>query len=431
MRMRVLAVVVALAIALPSWGEDLASREWLVTFDTRALGPVDIVMKFRREGESWQARSRGESEIAIDLAERGEGTYEGPVVSGTPGPKATLRMSGGAIEGSIDKGLLGGSLRGVPFEGSLPLRDYSAVLATLDAVVRRQLYRPAELDSAGWKAFRAEAASVAKRARDDFDFLMGIRKAWKNDPFSHFGVKRTGVPVATMIETFDGMRVGRESARLSFDGDVGILTVDTMMGQDTIEQIEAAYAKLAASDAKALVIDLRENDGGAFAVVPLVQHLLREPLEAGTFVGNRWWTGHDAMPTRAERDAVEPWTGWSIVSFWRDAQEQGLLRIRFEPQLPRFDGKVFVLTSNATASAAELAADALRSSGRATLVGETTHGAMLSGSYFDLRDGFMVFLPVADYVSLRIGRIDGKGVEPDVETPAAKALERALELARR
>jgi hypothetical protein len=430
MRLKLSALVAILMFAVPSWGKDLASGAWLVTFDTRALGPVDVVMQFRLEGGTWQARSRGESQVAIDLVEGGDGKFEGPVVSGKPGPKATLTLSGGAIEGSIDKGLLGGSLRGVPFEGALPLRDYAAVLATLDSVVKRQLYRPAELDSAGWKTFRAEAAGVAKSAKDDFDFLMGVRSAWKNDPFSHFALKRTGVPVTSMIETFDGMRVGGEAARLRFDGDVAILTVDTMMGQDTIEQIEAAYAKLATSGAKALVIDLRENDGGAFAVVPLVQHVLREPLEAGTFVGNRWWTGHGAMPARAERDAVAPWTGWSIVSFWRDAQEKGLLRIRFEPQAPHFDGRIFVLTSGATASAAELAADALRSSGRATLVGETTQGEMLSGSYFDLRDGFMVFLPVADYVSLRIGRIDGKGVGPDVEVPAAKALERALELAR-
>lgn len=430
MPFRSFAALLMLLISPAARGADLATSDWRVTFDSRALGPLEVVLQFRHEGTKWNARSRGTTQIAIELNEGANGTFEGVVLSGKGSPKAVLALAGGVIEGTIGDGLLAGSVRGVPFDGGVPLRDYAAVLRTLDSVVKRQLYKPSDLDSPGWKAFRAEAELVAKEARDDFDFLMGLRKAWKNNPFSHFKVTRSRVPVTKMIEELDGMRTGRESARLTLDGSVAVLTVDTMMGKDTIEQIDAAYAKLATSGATSLVIDLRRNGGGAFAVVPLVQHLLREPLDAGTFVGNRWWTKRDALPTRKERDGVAPWTGWSIVSFWRDVQEQGLLRIRFEPQQPRFTGKVLVLTSNETASAAELAADALRSSGRASLIGERTKGAMLSGSYFDLVEGFIVYLPVADYFSLRMGRIDGKGVSPDVEVPASEALARAITLAR-
>lgn len=431
MRNTILMSLFLLFAAGAAHAADLDSTEWRVVFETRSLGPIESVMTFRARGGSWEARTRSLSPIAIDLVSGADGTLAGPVVSGKPGPKATLRHDGDRIEGAIDGGLLQGAFHGSPFAGTLPLRDYAAVLASLDDVAKRRVYRPADLATPGWTAFRKAATAVAAAARDDFDFLMGIRKAWKNEPFSHFRLLRSAASSDEMAAGFDAMRTGRQSARLSFDGDVAVLAVDTMMGGDTIEQIDAAYAEIALRKPRALVIDLRENEGGAFAVVPLVQHLLREPLEAGTFLGNRWWGAQNRVPTEEERLAASPWTGWSIVSFWRDAQAQGLLRIRFEPQAPGFDGKVWILTSGRTASAAELAADALRSANRAQLVGEKTKGEMLSGSYFDLRDGFVLYLPVADYLSRRVGRIDGKGLEPDVAIPADQALAEALALARR
>lgn len=426
----ILGAFAALMLSVPVFARDLVSTDWLVTFETRSLGPIETVLHVAQVEGRYEARTRGVNPIAIDLVAGEGGEFTGPLVSGKPGPKATLKLEGDRIEGSVDSGLLRGSFHAVPWSGTLPLRDYPAVLSSLDRVVKRQIYKPAELDTKGWKEFRGEAEALAAKAKDDFDFLTGIRTAWKNDPFSHFRLQRSTVPVEAMIASFDAMRTGSESARLTFDGDVAILTVDTMMGQDTIEQIDAAYATIATRGAKALVIDLRQNDGGAFAVRPLVQHVIGEPLEAGVFLSSRWWTSKSALPSAAEIENVEPWSGWSMIGFWRDVQANGLLRIRFEPQVPRFEGKVFVLTSKATSSAAEFATDALRTSGRARIVGETTEGHMLSGSYFDVADGFIVFLPVADYVSRRIGRIDGVGIAPDVAVPADEALVRALVLAR-
>ena len=110
-------------------------------------------------------------------------------------------------------------------------------------------------------------------------------------------------------------------------------------------------------------------------------------------------------------------------------QSQALIRIRFEPRDPVFKGPVFVVVNGRSASATELAADALRASGRATIVGEKTFGRMLSGSVFDLTDGFVVTLPVADYISATSGRIEGKGVVPDVPAPSAEALDVARAMA--
>jgi len=72
----------------------------------------------------------------------------------------------------------------------------------------------------------------------------------------------------------------------------------------------------------------------------------------------------------------------------------------------------------------------LRSSGVTTLVGQRSAGEMLSQSIFDVRDGFMVSLPVADYYSIAHGRIEGTGVPVDIEAEPDQALAVAKDLAR-
>jgi hypothetical protein len=63
--------------------------------------------------------------------------------------------------------------------------------------------------------------------------------------------------------------------------------------------------------------------------------------------------------------------------------------------------------------------------GAARLVGARTQGEMLSQSPFDLAEGYMIALPVADYFSARNGRIEGAGVMPGVLMDPAMALDYA------
>ena len=67
-----------------------------------------------------------------------------------------------------------------------------------------------------------------------------IAGSWKNAPFSHFQLKRSHQNAEEMFGFFDQYRVGFDAATVEFDGDTAILKVRTMMGADTIEQIEAA-----------------------------------------------------------------------------------------------------------------------------------------------------------------------------------------------
>jgi hypothetical protein len=92
-----------------------------------------------------------------------------------------------------------------------------------------------------------------------------------------------------------------------------------------------------------------------------------------------------------------------------------------------FDAKVFVLTSGATASAAEHMTLALKRTQRATIVGEATAGAGNYGGMRPLGDKFSVFVPVGRTYDPDTGKgWEGSGIDPDVAVPAEQALTEAL-----
>ena len=306
--------------------------------------------------------------------------------------------------------------------------DYTAVATAISETMRVHHYDPAELELPGYKEIEAAVAAAAASATSEEAFVEGFRAAWHDGPISHVELRPAQQSADEIAAYLDGLRIGGGGAALTWLDDVAILTVNTMMGLDTIEEIDAAYDAIAEKGASALVIDLRKNGGGAFAVRPLAAHLFAKPFDAGGFVSQRWNRDHDRGPTLQELRSVEPWEGWSIRAFWADVQEQALVRLTIQPAEPHYAGPVFVLTSSTTASAAELAADILQGSGRATLIGETTAGEMLSQKMFDVPGGFLLSLPIADYYSATNGRIEGVGVKPDIESHADAALEIALQL---
>ncbi|MFC3094067.1 hypothetical protein DRW07_11335 [Alteromonas sediminis] len=308
---------------------------------------------------------------------------------------------------------------------------FAKSLEEIDATMAKFHYNPEQLASEEYKMIQMNVAEMAQKAESRADFISSFNQLWHSGPFSHVRIDEMHQPASALADYLDNMQVGGKGALLTWHENTAVLTVNTMMGTDTIAQIEAAYKAITANNADALIIDLRANTGGAFAVKPLVGHLTNSPLDAGVFVSQKWHATHDTPPTKAQLQTVSPWSGWSIKAFWRDAQDNMMTRVQFEPLLPHYAGPVYVLTSKQTASAAELAVDALKQLPHVTVVGEKTAGEMLSQKMYDITGGFQLYVPIADYYSVQSGRIEGVGVRPHKKSTEQDAMSTAMALAAR
>jgi carboxyl-terminal processing protease len=79
-----------------------------------------------------------------------------------------------------------------------------------------------------------------------------------------------------------------------------------------------------------------------------------------------------------------------------------------------YDKPVVALINGGSRSGKELLSFALKQSGRAKLVGETTAGMVLGGRLFDINDRCALYLAVQG-VEIDGQVLEGKGVRPDVE----------------
>ena len=421
-------LLLAATIAGADTDQNNHSELWLVELDARELGPLRFELDVSVSDGNVRATSKS-GLFAFEAVQQPDGVYVGQVLAPNDGGEIQFRATNEVISGKINAAPIVGEFQATRGIDTTEARDYSLLLESFDQIVAANIYAPTELESKVYRAFRKELQQVAEAANDDLDMLLGFQSAWGEGAFSHFGLRRSVRPAADMITYFEGMRVGFEAATVEFSGDIATLKVRTMMGADTIEQIQAAFQRIAQEQPSTLIVDLRGNKGGAFAVKPLVEHIVDQSLTAGYFLSQNWNRSNHMLPTASEVRATDPWQGWSIIDFYRAVSESELIRVQFNPAEPNFDGQVFVLIDNKVASAAEMAADALSASGLATIIGETSAGEMLSQSMFDIGDGFIVNLPVADYYSFANGRIEGVGVTVDVQVKPADALDQAKRMA--
>ncbi len=180
------------------------------------------------------------------------------------------------------------------------------------------------------------------------------------------------------------------------DGNVGYLSVTGFAPsrQGLAEVVASAMTFLSRTDA--LIVDLRQNQGGEPEAVQLL---------ASYFFG--------AEPVLL--NAIYSRPDDATTEYWSRADLDG----------PRYgtERPVFVLTSARSFSAAEEFAYDLQTRGRAVVVGETTGGGAHSGDYEWATDRIRVWVPSERAVNPVTGtNWEGTGVAPDVPAPAADAL---------
>lgn len=203
-------------------------------------------------------------------------------------------------------------------------------------------------------------------------------------------------------------------------GTTRLVALATLDERQVVEDFDRVLRD--ASTPQELVIDLRGTGGTDPAqAYELARRLIGRPVEAPRTKYRIYW------PVRRADMAGQ--TGWT----WHLTDPQ---TIAPSTDPPPYGGRVLLLTSAATAGAAEIFVQSLRQAGRVTVVGERTAGATGPSLAMGIAGGFTLVLGVGGAVDAEANDISGYGVRPDIEVGLTldgvlagrdAVLERALE----
>jgi hypothetical protein len=185
-----------------------------------------------------------------------------------------------------------------------------------------------------------------------------------------------------------------------YEPNVGYLKIDYLDEPDYCAATAIAAMNFLA-DSAALIVDLRNNHGGAPEMSALISSYLFDER-----------THLDDIYDRGRNMTEQLWTF---------------------PHLPgkKLTGKpIFILTSARTFSAGELFSYDLKVLKRATLIGETTGGGAHAIAPHRIDDHFVMRVPFGRFIN-PVTKTDWErvGVEPDVKVSAEEALDVARKLA--
>jgi hypothetical protein len=262
-------------------------------------------------------------------------------------------------------------------------------------------------------AKRMEQAIRARQAKKEYDAITSGREfakvltdhlceVNKNDKHLEVQYFADGIPydsekppVAEDVQRF------RERGRLRnyefkkverLDGGIGLLQVDGFYPAEWITET-AAGAMAFLSNSDAVILDLRENHGGASGGTLLCCYFFKEETHLTDFYN------------RAENSTRQVWS-YPVAGAEKFA-----------------DKDLYILTSKQTFSAPEALAYDMQALKRATIVGETTHGGANPTTIYRITDHFSASIPFGRSIT-PVTKTDtgGAGVKPDVAVPADQAL---------
>lgn len=207
------------------------------------------------------------------------------------------------------------------------------------------------------------------------------------------------------------------------EGGVGLLRLPTFSAGYDRAQVAGLFRQVKERQLGGLIIDLRSNGGG---LVDNMKHFLGFLLASGEAIGTE-------VPKQAA-DRYERQTGKDgsdVVAVAEWISRKTFARpSRVAQELGPFKGRVAVLIDSGSASASEIVAAAMRELREAPLIGTRTAGAVLVSRVETTADGFLLKVPVSDYVTIKGYRIEGNPLRPDVEASSrrgADAVKVALE----
>lgn len=251
----------------------------------------------------------------------------------------------------------------------------------------------------------AQDASSASACADPDAFARDVTKALRETSGDHhFYMERIkDEPQSDWISEWraSGASRGQGVGRVEIlPGNIGYIQIRSFFElEPAFRNYRAAFDMVATTHA--LILDLRGNGGGAPETAWPLQWTF---LEKGA---------PSPMAMQSRNDGVEP------------REEPSVLWARYGADRP-----LAILIDKRTFSAPEAVAFTLKTTGRATIIGEPSGGgAHLLDGGFDLNEGFRLHTPTVRPISTLNGsNWEATGVSPDIQVSSEAALDEAVRL---
>ena len=334
------------------------------------------------------------------------------------------KIENGKITGTLGDDKFGNNekinyhFNAVPHSSNRIDYDYISLVSKIKETFQQNIFDPEILNEKEWKKFFNKLDKIADVAHDDFEFFVGFTNLSQKIKMSHIGILKSNpwekiedVELNPLVQT---KILDTTTAYIKFDG---FSLNDTLI-------VKNFFDSIIKKDISNLVIDMRGCSGGDYSSMLLASFLIKEPLEAGFFIGNKYFKEKRELPTAEIIVNTPVYQGNSLKEFLEEIINNGLLAGRvFPDEELHYTGKVIALIDGNSASATEPIAYFLKQYDLAILVGETTAGKMLSSTFIELQDSWNLLVPTADYYTSDCYRIEKKGVKPDIKIKSDKALD--------
>lgn len=305
--------------------------------------------------------------------------------------------------------------------------DYNYLFPKMMDITQNNIYSEKVLQTDEWKKFRKELKKTLDKTQDDIELYLGFKMLAQTLPFSHYYLifqETTGKENKNILGHNPGKKTSSVIYKKKNENTTYLKIKDFSSSKKELSQI---FPKIVKNNPENLIIDLRNNPGGGVeAAFEFAKYIVSDTVNVGYFVTNRLqYSGFNADLFKTLPVAVPETTAEFIETL---KNGKGAKLVFNNPGIPVYSGNIFVLTNGGCGSTCEPVVYMLKKSKKATIIGEKTAGAMLSGTLFNISGKYNLFLPIADFYTHDGVRLEGVGVAPEIETNSENALEKALSI---
>jgi hypothetical protein len=303
--------------------------------------------------------------------------------------------------------------------------NYTELYPKMMKTIQENIYSKSVLQTKEWKKFEKEIQNLCQNSHDDIELFFGFNILAQQLPFSHLSLT-IAQDIAEEDETEELTSTKKSVVFEEKNNTTAYLLIKNFSTSTT--ELAATLPKIVANqNYKNLIVDLRNNPGGGVeAAFEFAKYITDSDMEVGYFLTNKLqYVGYQpelfkTLPELQPKGTTE---------FTDELKASPGVKLIFKkPNNPVFTGKIYILTNGNTASTCEPIVYILKSSKKATIIGEKTHGGMLSACPFAVSGKYMLILPIADFYTSDGVRLDRVGVSPDIEVKSEDALNKALEI---